>query len=106
MLEQLLRPGELDRAGEPHIVVRRLRGALLDHAEPEARGHAVEPLEARVVGQERDPRFHVHDARCIEQRGNHEGCTGMRRADLVLDQGLGEGRAQLGRQRQRGILVH
>src|SRR6185437_13222053 len=30
VLEELLGPGELDRAGEPLIVVRRLRGALLD----------------------------------------------------------------------------
>ena len=107
VLEQLFRPRQLDRAGETHVVVGGLGGALLDHSEQEAWSDTVEPSQPRVRrGQLRKLRFGVEDARRPEQRGDHERGAGMRGADLVLNHVLGERRTQLRGQGERGILVN
>ena len=78
VLEQLLRPGELDGARERGLVVRRLRGTLLDHSEHEAGTDAVEAPQAGVIRQEDDLRLRVQHPGGVEQRRDHERAARVR----------------------------
>src|SRR2546425_838739 len=105
MLEQLLGVGEVDSTRDRRFVLGSYGGAFFDHAKLTGI-RARNPGEARVVRQDEESRLRVQHAHGVKQRRDDEGSAGMGGADLVLDDLAYECGAQLGRERERRILVN
>ena len=105
VLPQLLGARNVVRAREARLVVTAFLRPLLEL--PEHPGEVgPEGAETRVVGQNEQAWLRVEYTRGIEQRADDQRSRRMAGADLILDDLIDEGLAQLRRDRRRGILVH